>query len=665
MSQVTLTTPEVRPETQLDSMTSKLVWLGRRAAWVIIATLILLVTLFSIGPNYALSVERARASMDVIQPIFGTPEIYATYLIVVGLIGLIAFVSMAVLIYWQHGTEIIGYVVSLMLLVLGADLTNFIDALVAQYPIMAIPGDMIRALALLLPIVVLFSFPTGKSVPGWGRIPVFILAIWSLSRPFLYYTSFHPRFWPSSLTLVWFIGFLGSGLAAAGYRYLKISSPEERQQTRWIILTGGAAIGIYLIQLAVQFVVLGYDQPNTGAEVSTFPLIHTTYILGLLPVPFGLAVSIIRYRLWDLDLFINRSITYIILITLLAALGGGVLMVSLIGLEKLTGQDQFLVAAGIAAALGGLAIRPGYSFLKHFVDQHLYDIRLEYDRKLETPAALEVFGKELSSIGEYRHLQFVAYGTLANVYTAWHPTISRPLVVKILQPSLAQSEDFQERFEASARQMINLRHANIISLFDYGKIGATYYMVLEYISGPSMAEFLAKHAPVPADQIIYYVNEIADALEYAHAQGVLHHDLKPSNVMLQPVSTSALRRPILMDFGITRLIGEKKRITGKNATSTYAYLAPEQIRLRPEADQRADIYALGMIAYQLSTGSIPFSSQSPAALLLAHLRQKPVNPCAINSKLPESMGQAILKALEKNPADRYDSAGAFARALSE
>jgi serine/threonine protein kinase len=194
-----------------------------------------------------------------------------------------------------------------------------------------------------------------------------------------------------------------------------------------------------------------------------------------------------------------------------------------------------------------------------------------------------------------------------------------------------------------------------------------YYMVMEYIAGKDLAHLMKESGAMPLSQTLPFLHDVASALDYAHAQGLVHRDIKPSNVMLDPlkdVSEAASSfRAVLSDFGIVRLTGGGAGMTKTAMMGTLDYMAPEQIRSAGDVDGRADVYALGVMAYQMLTGQLPFASENAGAVLIAHLQQPAPDPRLLAPDLTAEAGQALQRALAKRPEDRFQTAGEFVRAL--
>jgi tRNA A-37 threonylcarbamoyl transferase component Bud32 len=284
-----------------------------------------------------------------------------------------------------------------------------------------------------------------------------------------------------------------------------------------------------------------------------------------------------------------------------------------------------------------------------------------------TPLGLSKTGGSFAGtrLGTYEVLELLGRGGMAEVYKGRHPRLDRTVAIKILPSSLAAEADFRQRFEREARSVAALRHPNIVQMFDFGDVEGIYYMVMEYIEGTDLANYMRETGPMELAQARPILGNLASALDHAHAQGLVHRDVKPSNVMLPAgVFEDAEQYAILTDFGIAKI---RTSETGSTKTGTMMgtldYMAPEQIRVSRAIDGRADVYALGIMLYQMLTGELPFKSDNPSAIMLAHLQEPPPDPRVLIPELPENVATAILRAMAKDPDERHPTAGALAEMI--
>lgn len=272
-------------------------------------------------------------------------------------------------------------------------------------------------------------------------------------------------------------------------------------------------------------------------------------------------------------------------------------------------------------------------------------------------------------IGSYVVLEPLGRGGMSEVYKGHHSRLDRTVAIKILPARLAVETDFRMRFEREARAIATLRHPNIVQVFDFGDLDGMYYMVMEYVNGKDLAHFLREQGRLSIETAFPILRDMANALDYAHSQGLVHRDVKPSNILLErtPPNTSStdIPRPVLTDFGIAKLLkGEHSDTKTGMMIGTLDYMAPEQIRSSGEVDHHADIYSLSALAYQMLTGKLPFQGDNPGMVMLSHLQAPAPDPRQIIPDLPVASAEAILTALSKDPRDRFSSAGEFIRHLA-
>jgi hypothetical protein len=272
-------------------------------------------------------------------------------------------------------------------------------------------------------------------------------------------------------------------------------------------------------------------------------------------------------------------------------------------------------------------------------------------------------------IGHYEVQESIGRGGMAEVYRGRHVRLGRTVAIKVLPASLATEADFRDRFEREARAIAALKHPNIVQVFDFGELEGMYYMVMEYIGGKDLAHRLRETPKLPLFQTVQMMEGVASALDYAHSQGLVHRDVKPSNVMLEPLgfypdTGDEQVRTILTDFGIAKIVAGGGQSTKTGMMGTLDYMAPEQVRASPQIDGRADIYAMGVMVYEMLTGRLPFEGDSPGQIMLAHLQKPAPDPRTLAPELPESAALALLKALAKSPEERFAHAKDFITALA-
>jgi len=251
--------------------------------------------------------------------------------------------------------------------------------------------------------------------------------------------------------------------------------------------------------------------------------------------------------------------------------------------------------------------------------------------------------------GRYRILRKLGTGGMANVYLAEDEVLGRRVAIKILNDRHAGDDQFVERFRREAKNAASLSHPNIVSIYDRGEAEGTYYIAMEYLDGRSLKELIVARGPAPIHLAIDYARQILAAIRFAHRHGIVHRDIKPHNVLVDGEG-----RLKVTDFGIARA-GVSQMTEAGSIIGTAQYLSPEQAKGAP-VDQTSDLYSVGVVLYELLTGVVPFSGDTPVEIAMKHLSTIPEPPSAKRGDVPRDLDLVVMRALAKDPAERYQSA---------
>jgi serine/threonine protein kinase len=275
-----------------------------------------------------------------------------------------------------------------------------------------------------------------------------------------------------------------------------------------------------------------------------------------------------------------------------------------------------------------------------------------------TPASLEG-----QTLGKYRVLEPLGRGGMARVYRAYHPQLDRYVAIKVLRSDLVEDKEFLTRFQREARAVAALRHPNIVQVFDSDVQGDVYYIVLELLEGDTLkarlSEYRARGEKMPLGEIVRILLDVLDGLAYAHNEGMVHRDIKPANILLTKHGQAAVA-----DFGIAQIVGGTHHTATGALMGTLNYMAPEQ-GLKGHSDARSDTYSVGIVFYEMLTQRTPFEADTPLAVLMKHVNDPLPLPRKIDPTIPEPFERIVLKALAKDPEDRYQNVEEMAQALRE
>jgi len=268
---------------------------------------------------------------------------------------------------------------------------------------------------------------------------------------------------------------------------------------------------------------------------------------------------------------------------------------------------------------------------------------------------------EGQTLGKYRVLEPLGSGGMARVYRGYHPQLDRFVAIKVLRPDLVEDDTFLARFQREAQAIANLRHPNIIQVHDFDVQDDTYYMVMELLDGDTLhtrlTDYRVRDEQMPWGEMVRVLLDVLHGLAYAHEAGMVHRDIKPANILLAQQGQA-----VLADFGIAQIVGGTRHTVSGALLGTLNYMAPEQ-GLKGISDVRSDLYSLGVVFYEMLTRQPPYDADTPLAILLKHVNDPLPLPRQLNPAIPLPFERIVLKALAKEPDERYQSAAEMVEAL--
>jgi hypothetical protein len=579
------------------------------------------------------------------------------------------FVLAAALMFLRRGNDRVALVGAVALVAFGAVTPPPLLVFSYVYPQFDPIIGSVTAIGMYLFVLFFFTFPNGLFVPGWLRWARYAvgLTFFALWVSWLGKDDTFALF--PDLTLI--LGWSAVGVWAQIYRYQHIATPDQRQQTKWVVFGGALSLLLYVLAIAGQVWTLTMADGDTSRAL--LDLGHWLLRYGsLMLIPVTIAVSILRFRLWGIDTMISRALVYGISSVVLAVVFMmTIVLVQQVGFAFSGGENPSVAVAAAALIVAGL-FQPTRMRLKRVIERRISPSYIKRAMTFSaTPGTAEspATGDGVSpmvgqKIGHYTVTRTIGRGGMADVYLGQHSTLNRAVAIKVLTPIAQEPEELRQRFEREANLVASLRHDNIVQIFDFGKYGDQYYMVMEYIPGPDLLRFLRLNGRFTLDSVLPLLNDIASALDYAHDRGVVHRDIKPSNVLLRPDESGDGFRAVLGDFGLAKALDGAEGFTRSGTIGTLDYIAPEQIISSRTVDPRADIYSFGVLAYQMLTGELPFKGENMIAILKGHLEKPAPNPRQVAPELPEEAAKAIMRALSKDPDNRPQRASAFIEQLT-
>jgi tRNA A-37 threonylcarbamoyl transferase component Bud32 len=610
--------------------------------------------------RWGMGYQTALAEIGLSRDFFAVSLTGLQVLVAIGVTALAAFI------FQKRSDDWMALLVSLTFIMTIATVTLPVSEL---NPLL---GAIFRTAGLLLFVALILVFPNGRFVPrwiGWLFVPAVPVCIALIPLQVAVFTgdislnSGSVIFLGGLIVLIMLMG-----VAAQVYRYQHDSTPLQRQQTKWITLGFAVSVAGIIVLLASQVFFPALKLPLWPGQEIIHSRSSLLAILFLLPLLFiadafvpllTVSLSMIRYGLWNVDIVINRSLVYGSVTLLLAAIFAGI-----ISLASVVTQGHGSAIGAVGAAIVATALfNPARKQAQRFVDRHIYHLNFDLNQLAEAqklPAIKNPGALSGHKLGEFTVLDVIGKGGMGEVYKG--QADGQTVALKILPDDLAQDKQFRQRFEREGEMLTGLHHPNIVKMIASGTSEGTAFLAMEYVEGEELGRKLKSTGALSLDETRDILQGLASALDYAHKQGLVHRDIKPSNVMLRRSTDGETWEAVLMDFGVAKIREAQTGLTGTGAIGTIDYMAPEQIMASAQVDRRADIYALGVMAYEMLTGERPFKG-SAAQIMFAHLQQPPPDPRDMDEAIPTQAAQAVMRAMAKKPEERFTTAGEFAAAL--
>jgi hypothetical protein len=508
--------------------------------------------------------------------------------------------------------------------------------------------DTLQLLAAVFTLFIYLTwllFPSGQLIPRWASLGLIVATVALYSNRFLNIVPMFNR----DTFLVLDALLLAFNASIHLYRFRYVYTPLQKQQVKWLFLGSIVSFVGYYLLIVIPYL-LRFEANLFLREMLRF---------GVLSIPIATLFAMLRYRLYDADYFLNRSLVYgattgllLVLFLLLTLLLRPVLEV--LGVSPwLADSILLVVAVGLGLVFG--RVRKN---LQSQIDRRFFRLRLDLD-ELEQNAQRATRSKtgklDGTTFETYRIEKLIGRGGMGEVYKAWRG--SQAVAIKVLLER-ENSGIGLARFLREQELLAKTQHRNVVHYLDSGTINGMPYLTMEYLHGTDLGEYLKTQRRLPLEQALLILSDVANALHYLHNLGLVHRDVKPSNIMVQDT------RAVLTDFGLLRAVHPEKPITQNGIVGTIQYTAPEQMLDTFETDHRADIYALGIVTYQMLAGELPFKG-NVAQLVFAQLHEPPPSLRASHPHISINASNAVMKAMAKDPYARFNSVLDFVAQLRE
>jgi tRNA A-37 threonylcarbamoyl transferase component Bud32 len=644
-----------------------------RGGFILLSLAAILLFCLGIPPYYNKLIYNINVeTLLTLQSLGMSITFYAAYQTALAILLLVGCTIAGLIIFRFKSDEWVALLVAFTLIGIGANAFSplYLSATVigSKTPIF-----FMMAMILVSQQLTCYTLPDGIFPQKWMKFAAAFWFAWLMISVFWKSFPLNLFNWAGNgFTIYLFaeLAVLLSGIYALLYRYYHSGNPIKREQLKWVVFSIAVAV---VVGLGCNIFLVFFQKTNPSAGLSLIMNMatQTLSVLAQLSVPAAMVFSILRYRLYDIELVINRSLIYGLLAVFLAAVFGAVLFGLQALFEAITGSNHPPTIAIVTATLAVFSLfRPTLQVSQNFVNTKIFGIEVDLNNVNRVNARLEKAShhpsQAVTSIGGYTNLELIARGGMGEIYKARHPTLHRTVAIKILSVHFKDDSAFNKRFAREAELTARLRHPNIVTIHDYGEQDGLPYIVMEYLTGETLSQVIKERERIPLAESLPLLEDLASALDYAHDQGVIHRDIKPSNVILEPMTTSTrghTLRAILMDFGIARFMTENTMLTATgDVLGTADYISPEQAHGTAELDRRADLYSFAVMTYQLLTGHKPFERNNTWAMIRSHLDEPPPDP-RIHVEMPQIAAEALLKALAKKPEERYASVGEFVAEL--
>jgi hypothetical protein len=602
----------------------------------------LLIVLINIPTFYVDVINRVRASGALTEAGI-PPELIALLRSIIRRFGELCFFGIAIGVMTRSRNPL-AILLGMTCAVLAPTLSGSVIEVEQAYPTLALPIRIFTELSISLGTLLMFTLPNGEFVPRWSRYLLIVLTVLDSVRLTLY------SYAPNPILFIPVICVYAVAIWAQVLRYRRESSVYQHQ-FKWVILGASASLlSIIIGQICNLVVPRDFHVLTQGIDE-----------IGSIILAVCMIFAVTRYRLYDINLFIHRTVIYWLVFVALTLLFVAQFFILRGILDALLQQPNHPLSIIVPLLVSALLFNPLRTRIQTLIDRRVYHFRFDLDQleRAQQPLEIKYPGQYTGKIiGGFELRDVIGKGGMGEVYKGVQN--GKSAAVKVMDHVWEFDTQVRQRFEREGKLTAALNHPRIVKTYSYGENDGIYYVALEFIDGKSLSQLLHEQTRLSLEDLVPMFQQMAEAVGYIHEQGYVHRDLKPANIMLRLSADKETYEPILMDFGIAKLMTDS--IPDELAVGTIHYMAPEQIQASEKVDQQADIYSLGVMLYELLTGIPPFTG-GIGQILFAHLSQPPPNPCDQLPELPPQVGYVVQRALSKDPKDRFPSAQEMSETL--